>query len=268
MAALDIYCNATLVGTLTREAHGGVFTYLPGTESADCVSLRMPVRDGSCTWSGNIMPSFQMNLPEGYKSDLVRQKLAPHADVADFAILALTGANTIGRIRAVPRDTTLNTASSTFNMVRLLAVRDFRINLMKHLPERTAEGISGVMPKVFAFCEEAKTRTREFILKTGPADLPGLSINEYLCLEVARNTELDVPETRLSQDGQVLAIRRFDVQEDGSRLGVEDFCALKGLDPVRKYQGSAEDLAKLSATSSSELITGQTASAGCFCCCY
>jgi serine/threonine-protein kinase HipA len=102
------------------------------------------------------------------------------------------------------------------------------------------------MPKTLASGEEKATVwTDDFILKTGPVDLPGLSINEYLCLEVARNTDLDVPETRLSEDGEVLAIRRFDLSDDGTRLGVEDFCALKGLDPVRKYQGTVEDLAKL-----------------------
>ncbi|WP_408901752.1 HipA N-terminal domain-containing protein [Paraburkholderia dipogonis] len=52
MAVLDIYCNTTLVGTLAEEAHSGVFTYLPGTPTADVVSLLMPVRNGSYTWPG------------------------------------------------------------------------------------------------------------------------------------------------------------------------------------------------------------------------
>ncbi|MGT2428442.1 HipA domain-containing protein [Cupriavidus basilensis] len=102
------------------------------------------------------------------------------------------------------------------------------------------------MPKVLARPEDKATVwTDEFILKTGPVDLPGLSVNEFLCLEVARLAGLEVPETELSDDGQVLAIRRFDRLTDGSRLAVEDFCALRGLDPVNKYKGSLEDLAKL-----------------------
>jgi serine/threonine-protein kinase HipA len=192
------------------------------------------------------MPSFQMNLPEGFKKDLIRQKLGPHADVSDMGLLALTGANTIGRVRAIPHGAPLNTAGSNFDMATLLASPDSRDNLLKHLEAGITEGVSGVMPKTLASGDEKATVwTDEFILKTGPVELPGLSINEYLCLEVARNTDLEVPETRLSEDGRVLAIQRFDLDADGTRLGVEDFCALKGFDPVRKYRGTVEDLAKL-----------------------
>nr|WP_244323082.1 type II toxin-antitoxin system HipA family toxin [Paraburkholderia dipogonis] len=193
-----------------------------------------------------IMPSFQMNLPEGFKKDLIRQHLGPHADVSDMGLLALTGANTIGRVRAIPHGAPLDTARSRFDMATLLASPNSRDNLLKHLEAGISEGVSGVMPKTLASGEEKATVwTDEYILKTGPVDLPGLSINEYLCLEVARNTDLNVPETHLSEDGRVLAIRRFDLQADGARVGVEDFCALKGFDPVRKYQGTVEDLAKL-----------------------
>ncbi|HKR42934.1 MAG TPA: type II toxin-antitoxin system HipA family toxin [Paraburkholderia sp.] len=246
MAVLDIYFNTTLVGTLTEEAQRGVFTYLPCTSMSNVVSLLMPVRNASYIWPGGIMPSFQMNLPEGFKKDLILQKLGPHADVSDFSLLALTGANTIGRVKAIPRGTQLNTARSTIDMATLLASSGSRDNLFKHLEAGITEGVSGVLPKTLASGKEKATvLTDEFILKTGPVDLPGLSVNEYLCLEVARNTELEVPETRLAEDGQVLAIRRFDLNADGTRLGVEDFCALKGMDPVRKYEGTIEDLAKL-----------------------
>ncbi|SAK53819.1 HipA domain-containing protein [Caballeronia calidae] len=246
MPVLDIYCNTKLVGTLTEEAEGGIFTYLPGTPTADVVSLRMPVRHDSYTWPGGIMPLFQMNLPEGIKKEIIRQKLGPHAEVSDIGLLALTGANTIGRVRAIPHGAALDVARSSFEMATVLASPDSRENLLKHLEAGITEGVSGVMPKILASVrEDATVGTGEYILKTGPANLPGLSINEYLCLEVARNTDLEVPETRLSGDGQVLAVRRFDIVMDGTRLGVEDFCALKNLDPLRKYQGTVEDLAKI-----------------------
>jgi serine/threonine-protein kinase HipA len=92
--------------------------------------------------------------------------------------------------------------------------------------------------------DKATVLTEEYIVKTGPHDLPGLAINEYLCLEAARRAGIEVPETTLSADGKVLAIRRFD-RRTQEELGVEDFCALKGLSAYRKYEGSHEDLAKL-----------------------
>jgi len=55
----------------------------------------------------------------------------------------------------------------------------------------------------------------------------------------------EVPRAQLSDDGQVLAVQRFDRVADGSKLAVEDYCALKGLDAVRKYEGSLEALAML-----------------------
>lgn len=246
MTVLDIYCNSTLVGTLTEEAQRGVFTYLPGTAPEELVSLLMPVRNSSYVWPGGIMPSFQMNLPEGFKKDIIRQTLGSHANVSDIGLLALTGANTIGRIRAIPHGAPFDTATSNFDMATLLASPDSRDNLLKHLKAGITEGVSGVMPKALASGQEKATVwTDEYILKTGPVDLPGLSINEYLCLEVARHADLEVPETHLSDDGHVLAVRRFDLNADGTRLGVEDFCSLKALDPARKYQGTVEDLAKL-----------------------
>jgi serine/threonine-protein kinase HipA len=111
----------------------------------------------------------------------------------------------------------------------------------------TTEGGSGVMPKSLAHPAGKVTPwTPEYLLNTGLRDLPGLSINEYLCLEVARQAGLGVPEALLSEDGLVLAVRRFDVLPNGQSRAIEDYCALKGLDPVNKYKGTLEDLAKLS----------------------
>jgi serine/threonine-protein kinase HipA len=243
---LDVYVNATPVGTLTEEARASVFTYLPDVPVHDFVSLLLPVRAESYKWAAGLLPFFQMNLPEGYKKDLIQQKLGAHADASDLGLLALTGANGMGRVRVAPHGAPLALAGSNLDMASLLASTGSRDNLLRHLEAGIAEGISGVTPKVLAGPEDKATVwTDAFILKTGPAGLPGLSVNAFLCLEVARHAGLKVPETALSEDGQVLAIRRFDRLADGSQLGVEDFCALRGLDPVNKYKASLEDLAKL-----------------------
>jgi serine/threonine-protein kinase HipA len=65
----------------------------------------MPVRAESYVWKKGLHPFFQMNLPEGYKKDRIRETLGPHADVTDMGLLALTGANSIGRVQVVPRGT-------------------------------------------------------------------------------------------------------------------------------------------------------------------
>jgi serine/threonine-protein kinase HipA len=247
LSILDVYVNSTAVGTLSEEVRASVFTYLPDVSSHNLVSLLLPVRAESYKWPAGLLPFFQMNLPEGFKRDLIRQQLGAHADVSDMGLLALTGANGIGRVRVVPHGVPLELATSKIDMANLLATVGARDNLLRQIAAGITEGISGVMPKILAKpATKATTWTDEFIVKTGPANLPGLAVNEYLCLEVVRHAGLEVPETYLSEDGQVLAIRRFDRLSNGTRIAVEDFCALKGLDPINKYKGTLEDLSKLS----------------------
>lgn len=247
-APLDVYVSGRLVGTLADEAGRYVFTYLPDVPPEHLVSLLMPVRSASYDWN-TLHPFFQMNLPEGFKKDVMIRRVGPHADVSDSGLLALTGANTIGRVQVVPRGTTPAVTASQPDMAGLLASADSRENLLRLLEGGIAEGVSGVMPKALVRPDDRATVwTDEFILKTGFDDLPGLAINEYLCLEVAREAGLEVPETRLSDDGQVLAVRRFDRPADGPMLAVEDYCALKPNDAVNKYKGSLEDLARLTST--------------------
>jgi serine/threonine-protein kinase HipA len=241
---LDVYVNDQRVGTLGPTGGGAfAFTYLPDIPVASFVSLTMPVRLESYSWSRGVPPFFLMNLPEGYKKDLLRAKLGPHADVTDSGLLALTGNRTIGRVRVLPRGQPLEAQINELTMSTLLATAGSRDHLLRYLEAGITEGVSGVMPKTLT--TKATAALGDYIVKTGPADLPGLAINEYLCLKVARRAHLRVPAAQLSDDGEVLAVRRFDRTETGEWIGVEDFCALKGLDPVSKYKGSLEDLAKL-----------------------
>ena len=52
-------------------------------------------------------------------------------------------------------------------------------------------------------------------------------------------------KTELSQDGNVLVVHRFDVDENGKPFrALEDFCALLGLRPQNKYETTWERIAK------------------------
>jgi serine/threonine-protein kinase HipA len=243
-ALLDVYVKDRLVGTLGPTTGGAyAFTYLPGTPPEDLISLTMPVSMESYVWRRGLPPFFLMNLPEGFQKDLVRAKLGPHAEVTDPGLLALTGSRTIGRVRVLPQGQPLAHAADDLSLSTLLATSGSREHLLRYLQTGITDGVSGVMPKTLT--EKTTAALGEYIVKTGTARYPGLAINEYLCLEVARRANLTVPASELSRDGQVIAVRRFDRPKSGEWLAVEDFCALKGLDPVSKYSGSLEDLAKL-----------------------
>jgi serine/threonine-protein kinase HipA len=243
-ALLDVYVKDRLIGALGPAAGGAyAFTYLPGTPIEDFVSLTMPVRLESYVWRRGLPPFFLMNLPEGFQKDLVRAKLGPHAEVTDAGLLALTGSRTIGRVRVLPHGQALTHATDDLSLSTLLATSGSREHLLRYLKAGITDGVSGVMPK--ALTEKTTVTLREYIVKTGPARYPGLAVNEYLCLDLARRANLTVPAAELSRDGQVIVVRRFDRPESGEWLAVEDFCALKGLDPASKYSGSLEDLARL-----------------------
>lgn len=243
LTALDVDVSGTRVGVLTSTPEGlFVFTYLPETPYDKLVSLTMPVRAESYKWSrGGLHPFFQMNLPEGTKKALLQEKLGSLTAVTDFGLLALTGQRTIGRVRCVLRGQTLQIDQDDLQVAALLASPNAHELLMEHLEQGITEGVSGVMPKLLRN-DKSTTTTDEYIVKTGRPDLPGLSINEYLCLSAARRCGLHVPEIELSADGNVLAIRRFDRMDDGE-LAVEDFCSLQGLGSESKYSGSLENIA-------------------------
>lgn len=241
---LDIYIHDQQVGWLSDEGDRYVFNYIPGTPANYLVSLTMPVRAESYVWKRGLFPFFQQNLPEGFKKDLIRQTLGPHADMSDWGLLALTGKLGIGRVRVVPGGMPLTAATQNLDLAQVLASQDSQLSLLNYLNEGVVEGISGVMPKAMKENDKTTVWTEDFILKTGTQRFPGLAVNEFLCLEVARAAKLRVPETKLSEDGQVLAIARFD-RINGIRIAVEDFCSIKGVDPVHKYQASLEEIAKL-----------------------
>jgi serine/threonine-protein kinase HipA len=100
----------------------------------------------------------------------------------------------------------------------------------------------------------AQTPSREtayashLIVKTGGQDFPHLSQNEYLCMMVAKEAGLDVPEFHLSTDGNLFIMRRFDRPALGVQLGFEDMAVLSGAvydeKGHYKYRGSYEGVVR------------------------
>jgi serine/threonine-protein kinase HipA len=111
-------------------------------------------------------------------------------------------------------------------------------------------GISGVQPKtVVPIAEEPRRAPDEHtalplnsvIVKAEGDDFPGIARNEYFCMSVAKEAQLEVPQFWLSDDGKLFVMARFDRQPDGTPLGFEDMGVLTG---KPKYEGSYEMIAK------------------------
>lgn len=247
---LEVSTPTGMSGQLHREAQH-VFNYSTA-ERTNEVSLTMPIRARSYATTP-LMPVFSMNLPEGYLFDLIARRLAKHEQIDDMRMLAITGRQQIGHLQFLPPGEAWEALPPQVGLQQLLHAPTSD-RLFDLLVETYFEsGISGVQPKVLMpdadrTPDERITLTdADLIVKTGGADYPWLTQNEFLCMDAARRAGLDVPEFWLSDDGNLFIMRRFDLEPE--RLGFEDMAVLMGKsrDPQGnyKYQESYEAVARI-----------------------
>jgi len=112
----------------------------------------------------------------------------------------------------------------------------------------------GVVPKfldaqaeeggLLARHQKASLITRRHIIKGSSAQLPFVALNENLCGQVTSRV-LFTAKTEASDDGQALAVHRFDVDVMGQpHWGMEDFCSLLGLRPQPSTTPPGNGIAK------------------------
>ena len=212
---LQVDCPQGPCGVLHKESRF-VFNYQ--TTDRNCeASLLMPLRAESYA-DGRLFSVFEMNRPEGYLLDYLRERFGKHETLDDMRLLALTGSNQIGRLRySETGEANQRTESITREALIASTASD---ELFRHLLDTYyGSGISGFQPKVMVpdtgtpVSEKARIATTDLIVKSAGEDYPGLAQNEYLCMEVARRACLPVPEFWLSQDGRLFIMKRFDIQD-------------------------------------------------------
>ena len=133
----------------------------------------------------------------------------------------------------------------------------------KFQQNRKRISISGVQEKVSLLLEKNNLRLTEdgeqgtYILKPIPRDLQKVDqvpANEHLTMQIARQVfDIHTAENALTffKNGQPAYItKRFDVAEDGKKIGQEDFATLAGKTaetggPNFKYEYSYEEMAEL-----------------------
>jgi serine/threonine-protein kinase HipA len=254
---LQVAIGAVPSGLLTRESQ---YTFAYARDAADQppVSLLM-LPDRLVHHDGDLFPSMDMNLPEGFLFMAIRER-HPKQTLTKMHLLALIGDNGIGRVGftlegqapavqpTVDRQTLLQSTAGPRLFGELV---DAYLSM--------SAGVSGVQPKLML-----PTRTMvpipDVIVKLAGPDYPGLASNEYLCMEAARRAGIEVSKVELSADGSILVVDRFDIDAQGRRVGFEDIAALMGRQVYdrlsnRKYEGSYEALAEIVRIFSSEPAT-------------
>jgi len=223
------------------------FTY--AADAVQPISLIMPLADREFS-DGALFAVMDMNLPEGFLLAQLRER-SPKAPPTEMQFLALMGANGIGRLAYEQPGAPPRTVPAGIDRARLIREGAGKgdaifLELVKAYLA-TGSGLSGVQPKIVV-PERGTFPIPNLIVKVGGPSYPGITANEYLCLQVAQRARLEVPRHELSVDGDLLVIDRFDLLPDGGRLGFEDIAALLDLRvggalSSRKYRGSYEDIA-------------------------
>jgi serine/threonine-protein kinase HipA len=246
---LEVFVGGKEVATLaSNDGFAHHLTYRPDARPEDFVSLVMPVRPETWSWPA-LHPFFQVNLPEGFLLSVLKEQLGPHLGGRPLDLLAVVGQNSIGRVPLAPSGG-LTIPGSTLDFTDLLHGERSADVFMELLHTYAASGVSGVAPKFLspqtqALFHKGALKTERHIIKGSSEKLPYLALNEHLGMQVAARAGAAVARTQISDDGQILVVERFDVTEEGARLGFEDCCSLLGLSPEDKYNSTWERVARL-----------------------
>lgn len=251
---LNVHVLGTHVAVLEQVGDfKSVMSYIPNVVPENLVSLTMPVRVESYPWDDQLHPIFQMNLPEGYLLQVLQEEFGPVVGASPTALLSVIGRNMVGRLQVAPPDSSLNEPAKPIEVTQLLKGDNSEEAFSQLVREHARSGVSGVLPK-FLDTEQkqvglgphkkATLLTRQHIIKGASSRLPFAIANEHLCMQVASKV-VESARTELSDDGNVLVVYRFDVDENGELFkALEDFCALLGLRPSNKYETTWERIAK------------------------
>ena len=252
---LNVHVLDKRVGVLEQVGDfRSVMAYTPDAAPENLVSLTMPVRTESYPWDDELHPIFRMNLPEGYLLQVLQEEFGPHIGASPLALLSVIGRNMVGRLKVAPPGAVLDEPAKPIEVAELLKGDNSEEAFSNLVREHARSGVSGILPKFLDTEKERHTGlgqhpkatllTHRHIIKGSSARLPFATANEHLCMQVTAKV-LPTAKTELSDDGNVLIVHRFDVDENGKPFrALEDFCSLLGLRPAQKYDTTWERIAK------------------------
>lgn len=254
MTSLKVSTPEGASGRILTSAEEFIFRYHEDASPNMAISLSMPVRADEFR-RRELHPVFQMNLPEGYVLEQLRNRLAKIVNVDPMLLLALSGSSSpIGRVqvRSETVDALLGEQQFPGEKLEEILTWDGTEDIFAGLLDRyiLRAGISGVQPKVLvpehqgAELPRVTSKTSDLIIKSGRDEFPGLAINEFLCMSIAKESGIPVPEFYLSDNAKLFVMRRFDRDDQLNPIGFEDMAALMGLSADQKYNKSYAAIAK------------------------
>jgi serine/threonine-protein kinase HipA len=248
---LHVFLNDIQVGTLSRNTDDSCeFKLLDsykelyprpvlGQRFLDDLDRVWKVRSRVPDWFSNL-------LPEGALRELVARQAEVRPE-REFFLLCHLGHDLPGAVHLAP-------AQAEFNLAREPGTLEYPAS------ENDTDwhfSLAGIQLK-FSARQDQRGLTipvtgqgGDWIVKLPDGRYAGVPKNEFATMRWADDSGIEVPETRLLtiddvsglppqalalQERQVYAIRRFDRQDDGRRVHMEDFAQILGLYPEAKYK--------------------------------
>jgi len=247
MDFIGVRADGAHAGMIHRSGDTYSFNYNPDKGEMPWVSLTMPFRARSWNWEKNLHPIFEMNLPEGYLFELLRQLVLKEYGAADdFSLLSLLSENIRGRLEyesALFRGGTRNATTLSLDEILSSGEKDLFVRLLGMYLEDSF--VSGIQPKFLArLFDKSLFSMSDYIVKSWEEEYPRLAENEHFCMSAAKRAGIPVPSFFLSEDKKLFVVERFDRASNGAYLGFEELCVLQAKNKSEKYSGSYEQVAK------------------------
>jgi len=234
------------VGSLFYEKDRDIYGFNYSDNADKSISLTMPYRPSTYHWVKYLHPIFDMNMPEGYLFEMLKNHLSKqYGIVNDFSVFSYLCNNIESRLTYQSNLKSERFAEFDLDDVLHNDDEDSFVKLVRAYLGKNA--ISGVQPKTLALINDKDSlSTKEYIIKTWGAEYPELALNEYFCLQALQAAGVDTPNVRLSDNNKFLLVERFNVdQTSGKYYGFEEVLTLLGKDRKEKYNGSYEQVAKI-----------------------
>jgi hypothetical protein len=223
---LDVQVSGKTVAQLYRERDEYVLRYLPGTDTADFISLAMPVRENAWRWPRDLHPFFRQNLPEGYLLNIIREEFGPLLDGTDLSLVGGGRGHGHRQGDGNPRRGGPRRGMGAPGHGAFAVGGQYDGAVCRTGASLCAASVSGMVPKFISPSESPAAgagrlgkptlRTSRFIIKGSDDATPFLGFNEHYSMRVlGRLGVVPVATPRMSDDGRVLVVERFDVDEQG-----------------------------------------------------
>ena len=238
---IKVFANKNPAGNLVYNSKDKEFIF--NYTHNNPISLTMPYSLKSYVSNYHLHPIFDMNMPEGYLFELLKNLLIKeYGKIDDYILFSHLSKNIEGFLTYQEN----LSKKSSYNLDDLInnTQDDIFSNLVKQFLQNSA--ISGVQPKVLVpIFDKATLNTKEYIVKSFSSEFPHLAENEYFCMSALKKAGIKTPKFWLSKNKKLFIMEKFTYQkESNSFYGFEEFCVLFGFNKEKKYNGSYEQIAK------------------------